>query len=84
MFELMGLKILKYDDTIEALKDELTEAGLAKKKAYIDDKSKENYTTINWKLFERPSSAWTSPFVTGHKYKISWSKVGLDFEDMKL
>lgn len=45
----MGLKILKYDDTIEALKDELTEAGLAKKKAYIDDKSKENYTTINWK-----------------------------------
>lgn len=78
------MKILKYDDSIEALKDEFSEAGLAKKKAYIDDKSKENYTTINWKLFERPKSAWTSPFVLGHKYKISWSKVGLDFEDMSV
>lgn len=28
--------------------------------------------------------AWTAPFVTGHKYKIHWGKVGLDWTDIKL
>jgi len=27
-------------------------------------------------------SGWTVPFVTGHKYKIHWGTVGLDFDRM--
>jgi len=76
MFDMMGFKILKYDDSLPELADE------EKKKAYIADKSK--YTTINFKIFERPMSAWTAPYVVGHKYKIHWGKVGLDFENMKV
>lgn len=40
-FELMGLFIAKYDDSIEALQAEDTKA------AYLLEKS--NYSTINWK-----------------------------------
>lgn len=45
---------------------------------YIDDRS--NYGSFNWK--KNPSKNWCQPFVTGHKYKISWGVVGLDFETM--
>jgi hypothetical protein len=26
----------------------------------------------------------TGPFVLGHKYRIHWGQVGIDFEDMKV
>mgnify|MGYP000341654446 CR=1 FL=1 len=55
----MPLKILKFDATQEALG-----------KAYIDDKN--NYSQINQKDSGDPGSAWTAPFVTGHKYRISF------------
>jgi len=28
--------------------------------------------------------AWAVPFVTGHKYKISWGYTGLDFDQMQV
>lgn len=29
-------------------------------------------------------SGWTVPFVTGHKYKISWGNNGLDWDQMQV
>ena len=72
MFDGMGLKVLQYDDSI------INPMNETEKQAYIDDRS--NYGSFNWKF--KPSKNWAQPFVTGHKYKISWGVVGLDFEQM--
>jgi len=59
----MGLKVLRYDDSILS---PLDEDG---KKAYI--KNKKNFGTIDFKLFEKPNNSWAVPLVTGHKYRVS-------------
>lgn len=64
MFMGMGLKILKYDDKIFEGMDEAT------KIAHIEDKS--NFATILFKPKLDPMRSWATPFVTGHKYRISF------------
>lgn len=39
------------------------------------------YGTVLFKEKQAPMNSWPVPFVTGHKYKIHWGKVGLDFEE---
>jgi len=68
MFKLQPMRILKYDDDVM-----LT----VNKEDYLKDK--ENYTSYPWL-----KSGWTVPFVTGHKYKISWGNNGLDWEQMQV
>jgi len=36
----------------------------------------------NYTSYPFLKSGWTVPFVTGHKYKIHWGTVGLDFDRM--
>jgi len=72
----MGLKILRYDDSILS---PLDEDG---KKAYIKDKK--NFGTIDFKLFAKPNNSWAAPLVTGHKYRVSWGQTGIDFESMRV
>lgn len=45
--------------------------------AYIDDEG--NYGTIEWKV-----EGWGVPFVTGHKYKIHFGKIGTNFENLDI
>jgi len=47
------------------------------KEEYVGEK--DNYTSYPWL-----KSGWTVPFVTGHKYKISWGNNGLDWDAMKV
>jgi hypothetical protein len=67
----VGLKILPYDDY---LIDSMTEEEFFE---YIDNE--DNYGTIEWK-----EEGWGVPFVTGHKYKIHWGKLGTNFEYLDL
>lgn len=66
-FKLQPMRILKYEDDLVGFGED--------KEAYIGDK--ENYTSYPWL-----KSGWTVPFVTGHKYKISWGNNGLDWDAM--
>lgn len=47
------------------------------KEEYIGDLG--SYSS--WPYFK---AAWTVPFVTGHKYKVHWGTVGLDWDQMQL
>ena len=72
LFDGMGLKVLQYDDDI------INAFNETELETYIDDR--DNYGSFNWKF--KPSKNWAQPFVTGHKYKISWGVTGIDFEAM--
>jgi hypothetical protein len=48
----------------------------------MEDRAK--YSEIKNRAKLDPSTHWTIPFVTGHKYKISYGSVGLDFEKMSI
>jgi hypothetical protein len=81
MFRGMGFKILRYDDDIRAeFGDNIT--------AYLGG-NMTNYTSIKeqhgsmiFKKSKDPSNGWATPFVTGHKYKISFGMTGLDYEKL--
>lgn len=77
MFRGMGIKLLRYDDDMW-----LENGGGHNKTEFIDDKSK--YSSFGWKNKLDPADGWAVPFVTGHKYKIHWGQVGIDFEQMQL
>jgi len=62
------MRILKFDDSEMATVD---------REEYIG--TKENYTSYPWL-----KSGWTVPFVTGHKYKLHWGTVGLDWDKMSV
>ena len=62
------MRILKFDDDLMMTVD---------REEYIGEK--DNYTSYPWL-----KSGWTVPFVTGHKYKISWGNNGLDWDQMKV
>ena len=38
-----------------------------------------NYSVVPYKTKLLPKAGWAVPFVTGHKYKISWGYTGIDF-----
>jgi len=69
------MNILKYDRTpMKALStDELQE--------YKDEGS--NYARLFWKDKLNPSAGWAAPFITGHRYRLTW-KNDLDFTKMKV
>jgi hypothetical protein len=62
------MRILKYDDAILLQQN---------KALYIDDIN--NYSSWPYLL-----GGWTAPFVTGHKYKISWGATGLDWDQAEI
>ena len=62
------MRILKFDDDLMLTVD---------REEYLKDK--ENYTSYPWLKI-----GWTVPFVTGHKYKISWGNNGLDWDQMQV
>jgi len=63
-FKLQPMRILKYDDDLMLTVNQ---------EEYLGDK--ENYTSYPWL-----KKGWTVPFVTNHKYKISWGNNGLDWD----
>lgn len=65
---------MKYDDAV--IPDNVN--GL---KTHIEDR--ENYTKFKWLPKTDPDQTWTLPFVTGHKYKISFGDSGLNYEKIK-
>lgn len=68
------IKIALWDDSIfSGMTDE-------EKQAYQDDG--DNYSAIKFDDMGQPDGGWHVPFVTGHKYKVSWGASGLDFEEM--
>jgi len=67
-FKLQPMRILKFDDDLLMTVD---------REEYIGEK--DNYTSYPWLKV-----GWTVPFVTGHKYKISWGNNGLDWDQMKV
>jgi len=66
----MGFKALRWDDDLLAKQPD--------KEAYINDESM--YGTVLFKEKLDPMNSWPVPFVTGHKYKIHWGMVGLDWD----
>jgi hypothetical protein len=58
---------LKWDDNI------LANVNVSE---YVNSR---NYSLMPWKDKKNPINAWAIPFVTGHKYKISWGSMGIDF-----
>lgn len=69
----MPMYYLRYDDDLIG---DMSEEEL---EAYKDDKS--NYGFVNYKEKSGPAG-WATPFITGHKYKMHWGKIGLDFDEM--
>jgi len=71
------IKIIRWDDDI--IEQHIADGTLDAYKA--DD---ENYTAVKYDENGTPAAAWHMPFVTGHKYKVSWGSMGLDFENIKV
>ena len=66
------MSILQWDD------NKLANANLSQ---YLDSK---NYTIVPFKDKLLPTLSWAVPFVTGHKYKINWGDIGLDWNKMEV
>ena len=75
-FANMNLKIAKADDS------ELAKLTLTDKTTYLNTAS--NYSSLPMKDALSPSSAWTVPYVTGHKYRIFWDKGQLNYSTMRI
>jgi len=72
-FRNQGLRILRFDDAFMATQN---------KEEYI--KERKNYSSMPFKEKSSPSNGWAIPFVIGHKYKIHWGNVGLDFDKLTI
>lgn len=68
----MSMMILPWDDDILAAQSNITEYRL----------NKTAHTDMFWK--KKNTFGWALPWITGHKYKISWGTTGIDFEKMRL
>ena len=66
------MKILNWDDDVTSAQSNLTEYRNAA-----------SHTAMFWKQKSDPTG-WALPWVTGHKYKVSWGGTGIDFEEMTL
>jgi len=74
IFEGMHMNVLLYDDEILGAQTSVEDYKL--------DRSK--YSRIEYKDKQNPVKSWPSPYLTGHKYKVSWGGSGLDFDQMKI
>jgi len=72
----MRLKVARFDAADEAT---MTTAGTIQ--TYLDDEA--NYGIVPFKDKQLPSSSWTVPYVTNHRYRLHW-EAGLDFDSMKI
>jgi len=72
-FSGMPMYFLRYDDDLVG---DMSNETLQE---YVDNKS--NYGRVPYKLKSGPSG-WATPFITGHKYKMHWGMIGLDFTGM--
>ena len=69
----MNLNILPFDNPM------INAMSTTKTEAYIADTSK--YSFIPWKDKLKPNNGWAVPYVTGHKYRVTWAN-DLDFTQM--
>jgi hypothetical protein len=74
IFNGMHMNVLLYDDDILGAQSSVADYEL--------DRSM--YSRIEYKMKLNPMSSWPSPYITGHKYKVSWGGSGLDFTDMRI
>jgi hypothetical protein len=74
----MGMKFLRYDDAEygDLYKDATTNFT----PPYLFNQT--NWGTNPWKEKKSPGNSNTVAIVTGHKYRVSWGKTGLDFENL--
>mmetsp|Transcript_20886 Transcript_20886/g.32275 ORF Transcript_20886/g.32275 Transcript_20886/m.32275 type:complete len:95 (+) Transcript_20886:1292-1576(+) len=68
--------VLPYDDSIIG---GMTSDELASYEADWD-----NYGILEYQKVGDPGKDTVPPLLTGHKYKIHWSDVGVDFESMRV
>jgi len=76
----MAMKIMRYDDVIT--KDWVDDIRTNTSTPYLLDSK--NWGTANWKQKKDPMFSNTISIVTGHKYRFSFGKTGLNFEDMNI
>lgn len=72
-FKNQGLRLLRWDDMLLLSQN---------RDKYIENI--ENYSRLPFQADGKPGNGWVIPFVTGHKHKISWGNVGLDFDAMTI
>jgi len=46
--------------------------------------NKDNFATVKFKDKFDPKNGWAVPFVTGHKYRFHFGKIGTNFENLKI
>lgn len=67
------MKIIQFDQSILDAAEDLT--------VYMNDDL--NYSKVAYKTKQNPSDGWAVPFVTGHRYRVHWGDIGLDFDRMR-
>ena len=72
-FKNQSLRLLRWDDMLLLSQN---------RDKYIENI--ENYSRLPFQADGKPGNGWVIPFVTGHKHKISWGNVGLDFDAMTI
>lgn len=65
---------MKYEDSLFV--------GMTAEQKTAHIKTKSNFATIAWKDKLDPRAAWATPFVTGHRYRISFGVTGINFENL--
>lgn len=73
-FRGMNMNILRYDET-----DMFALETAGTKQAYIDDTA--NFAKLFWKEKLKPNNGWAVPYVTGHRYRLTWAN-DLDYTRM--
>jgi hypothetical protein len=75
----MAFKVIRWDDEL------LIENGGTYNKTLIEKgANKTEHGSFFFKKSLDPSMGWAIPFVTNHKYKISFGMTGLDFEELSV
>jgi hypothetical protein len=73
----MAMKVIRWDDDLFD-----TNGGAYNKTLYQANKTE--HSSFFFKKKGDPAMGWAIPFVTGHKYKISFGMTGLDFEQLTM
>lgn len=73
----MAMKVIRWDDDLFD-----TNGGAYNKTLYQANKTE--HSSFFFKKSLDPAMGWAVPFVTGHKYKISFGMTGLDFEQLTM
>jgi hypothetical protein len=71
----MAMKVIRWDDELFAAN------GEARNKTEYQANKTEHASFFFKKKFD-PAMGWAIPFVTNHKYKISFGMTGVDFEQL--